>query len=74
MLPRIIGMVVTLVIDDEARTTQTGKLLRHTWTDRAWCVNDRVFALHEIDAFHCAWIDAEHNCTMTTIVVDEVTA
>jgi len=72
MLPRILGMVVTLVIDDEARTTQTGKLMR--CYDGRWQVNDRVFALYEIDAFHCAWIDAEHNRTMTTIVVDEVTA
>jgi len=71
-LPRILGMVVTLVIDDEARTPQTGKLMR--CYDGRWQVNDRVFALYEIDAFHCAWIDFEHNRTMTTIVVDEVTA
>ena len=71
-LPRIMGMVVTLIIDDEGRTSQTGKLCRRV--DGGWQVNDRAFSIPEIDAFFCAGIDFASNYTVTTIVVDEVTA
>jgi hypothetical protein len=69
MLPQVLGMVVELIIDAEARTVQYGKLLRRT--DGAWQVNDRAFTVAEIDAFHCAWIYRECHETATTIVVDE---
>jgi hypothetical protein len=69
MLPLLLGMVVELIIDDEARAVQYGKLCRRT--DGAWQVNDRVFTVAEIDAFQCAWIYRECHETATTIVVDE---
>jgi len=67
--PRILGMDVRMVTDNVERTEEHGQLRR--CIDGRWRVNERVFAILDVAYFACDWIDLDHHCTRTLIVVDE---
>jgi len=68
-LPRILGMDVRMITDNAERTEEHGQLRR--CIDGRWQVNERVFAVSDVTYFLCEWIDHDHYCTRTLIVVDE---